>query len=392
MHRVLVASATLAFTLSSYAWAAGPEDVLGQALPKASMRAPKVASPARAGAASGAGLNARRYAKALDGLAPEGQAAVRGAADTRVYKAASPSVVLVVSDNSLGSGALVSADGKIVTNLHVVGEAQEVGVIFKPATEGAKVGEKDVRVAKVIRRDGVADLALLQVAEVPAGVTPLKLAGESPLDVGADVHAIGHPTGEAWTYTRGIVSQVRQDYAWKAEDRIQHKATVIQTQTPINPGNSGGPLLNDALEIVGINSFSGEGEGMNFAVSAKDVSALLTLAADRAVEAPKACEVQEISTEPSKDPKGENVFLDTDCDGEADVLMTIPARKKDPITYMSDEDGDGKIDTVLFDFGQDGQLDFAAFDTDGDGKHDLEGFYRKGENEPYRMEKVKAKN
>jgi len=357
-------------------------------LPKATTRAPKPASPALARAVGGVDRNIRRYADVLDGVQPEGRSATRGAGDTRVYKAASPAVVLVVSGDSLGSGALISADGKIITNLHVVGDAAEVGVVFKPAEEGARVGEKDLRPAKVIRRDGIADLALLQVSQVPAGVTPLKLGGQS-VEVGADVHAIGHPTGQTWTYTRGIVSQVRQDYEWSAEDKIEHKATVVQTQTPINPGNSGGPLLNDAIEIVGVNSFSGQGEGMNYAVSAKDVQALLALTADRAAAPPKTCEVQEIATEPSKKTKGKDVFMDTDCDGEIDAVMNIPDSKKIPITYAADSDGDGKIDTILVDVGHDGQLDLATYDTDGDGKYDVEGFYRKGEDEPYRLEKVK---
>ena len=57
----------------------------------------------------------------------------------------------------------------------------------------------------------------------------------SEAQVGADVHAIGHPQGQTWTYTKGLISQVRPDYQWGP-----HKADVIQTQTPINPGNSGG--------------------------------------------------------------------------------------------------------------------------------------------------------
>ena len=335
------------------------------------------------------GAHVRRYAAALDRLAPDGRGTTRGANEIRVYTVAAPSVVLVVSDDGFGSGALIAADGKIVTNLHVLGDGREVGVIFKPKEEGATVGRKDVRVAKIVRRDSVTDLALIQVAEVPIGVAPLKVAEGPAVAVGADVHAIGHPTGEGWTYTRGIVSQVRRDYKWTAEDNIPHTATVIQTQTPINPGSSGGPLLDNNMAIVGINSFTGEGEGLNFAVSAEDVRALLAMTADRAAEPPKACEVTEIASEALKAPKGIRSFLDVDCDGHIDVIATIPDSKRDPITYVSDDDGDGRIDTVLVDVNHDGVFDLAQYDTDGDGKPDLEGFYRKGEDEPYRYEKIK---
>jgi S1-C subfamily serine protease len=386
MHRLLIASATLAFTLSSYAQAQIPEGVLGEAATKPAARAARPADPALARGASGTGLAVRRFGGALDRAGAAPQAALRGAGETRIYKAASPAVVLVISKDGVGSGALIAADGKIVTNLHVVGDDDEVGVIFKPAVEGAKVG-KDIHIAKVIRRDGQTDLALIQVGELPAGVTPLKVA-EGPVEVGADVHAIGHPTGETWTYTRGIVSQIRQDYAWSAEDRIPHKATVVQTQTPINPGNSGGPLLNDAMEIVGVNSFTGEGEGLNYAVSAADIRALLALAADRAAEKPEVCEVKEIATEPSKKPKGKTIYLDTDCDDVEDVTVTVPDSKKHPVSFASDEDGDGKLDTVLYDFEHDGHLDAAIYDTDADGKPDMRGFYRKGEDEPFRVEKI----
>src|SRR5262249_1939909 len=95
------------------------------------------------------------------------------------------------------------------------------------------------------------------------------------------VAAIGHPEGQSWTYTKGIVSQIRPDFAWSTGQGESHRATVIQTQTPINPGNSGGPLLSDDGRIVGINSFRAtEGEGLNFAVSAKDISAFLNNQAD----------------------------------------------------------------------------------------------------------------
>jgi hypothetical protein len=297
----------------------------------------------------------------------------------------------------LGSGALIDANGLIITNLHVVGDNKDVGVVFKPRVEGAKVSDADLHRAKVIRRDEVADLALIQVTEVPAGVKPLSIAGSSAVQVGSDVHAIGHPTGEAWSYTRGIVSQIRRDYTWRAEDKIPHTATVIQTQTPINPGNSGGPLLDDELEIVGINSFTGEGEGLNFAVSAEDVKAFLARTDDRLVDktvktaAARVCKEKVLDERPSKDPVGSEYSLDSDCDGEADYVMIIPDKKREPITYLFDDDGDGRIDTIIFDDDRDDHPDYGLYDTDGNGKIDMEGKFRNHEDEPYRYERVAEK-
>lgn len=393
-----VGAALLALSLSSYALAAEPEDLLGTprlsgSLAKGAAVGPAPALPSVNLVAPG---RADRYAKVLGALQPDTGSTTRGAKESEVYQKVSPSVVLVVAANSLGSGALVSADGLIITNLHVVGTEKEVGVVFKPATEGQTISKADVRKATVIRRDEVADLALLKVDEVPAGLTPLVVAGVEEIQVGSDVHAIGHPTGEAWTYTRGIVSQIRRDYQWHAEDRLAHKATVIQTQTPINPGNSGGPLIDDNLHIVGINSFTAEGEGLNFAVSANDVKAFMERTDDRTSVASAAapgekCELAILERGRSEDDDADEFLIDFDCDGKGDAQMISPDSKKKPGLIMFDDDGDGKIDTVIVDEGRDGNFDFALYDTDGNGKTDMIGEYRKGEDEPYKYERIKEK-
>ncbi|HEY8573421.1 S1C family serine protease [Phenylobacterium sp.] len=378
-----------AFALASYAQAADPEPRFGGRadLPGA---APAEGAPkAPLGQLRTGGSVA--YGKALSRLRPERQGATRGAAETRVYQRASPAVVLIVTRGGLGSGVLISADGKIVTNHHVVGDAEEVGVIFKPAQEGASVGEADVRRGKVLRRDDVTDLALVQVSEVPAGVTPLQIGNSTTVQVGADVHAIGHPTGEAWTYTRGIVSQIRRAYAWKAQG-LQHEATVIQTQTPINPGNSGGPLLDENLNVVGINSFVSDGEGLNFAVSAEDVKSFLARSEDRltATAARKAAckEGVVLKEEPSTKPKGISQLLDTNCDGRGDALLIAPTSRRDATVLWKDTDDDGELDAMFFDDNHDGYPEQALYDTDGNGKPDMKGDFRKGELEPYRWEKI----
>lgn len=396
MRWLQVGAACMALAAASYASAAPPEAELGRPLatPSGSKPAAGRAATARSlgGGLAGGDAAPAAYGKALAGLQPEGRSLTRGAKETQVYQQASPSVVLIVTKDGLGSGVLIDAEGRIVTNLHVVEGAKEVGVIFKPKVEGASVGDAAVHRAKVLRVDEVADLALIQVAEVPGHVKPLVVAKVSAVQVGADVHAIGHPTGQSWTYTRGIVSQIRRDYAWSTQSRLKHQATVIQTQTPINPGNSGGPLLDDALQVIGINSFVSEGEGLNFAVSAEDVNAFLARTGDRRTtpaEPPKDCKSEALDERPISNPKGMEYLMDDNCDGEGDYTLRVPDSKRDPVVVLLDDDGDGKIDTLIFDDGHDGKPDDALYDTDGNGKPDMRGFYRKGEDEPFRYEKVK---
>jgi len=396
MKWLQVGAACMALAAASYAWAAPPEAQLGQSLPGPSGAKPSAARAAPALAigqgATGSDASPRAYAKALSGLVPEGRSVTRGAKETQVYQQASPAVVLIVAGDSLGSGVLIDAEGRIVTNLHVVEGADEVGVIFKPRVEGASVADAAVHRAKVLRRDEVTDLALIQVSEVPSHVKPLAIAKAGAVAVGADVHAIGHPTGKSWTYTRGIVSQVRRDYDWSTESRLKHRATVIQTQTPINPGNSGGPLLDDNLQVVGINSFASEGEGLNFAVSAEDVNAFLARTDDRRTtraEPPKDCKSEALDERPLERTKGTEYLIDEDCDGAGDYTVQVPDSKREPIAILIDDDGDGKTDTLIFDDRHDGKPDLALYDTDGNGKPDMKGLYRNGEDEPYRYEKIK---
>jgi S1-C subfamily serine protease len=83
----------------------------------------------------------------------------RSAKDAALYRAISPSVVLVVTKDSLGSGSLISSAGDILTNWHVIKGASDVGVIFKPAAEGREPTKDDIKVARVVKYDPVADCA-----------------------------------------------------------------------------------------------------------------------------------------------------------------------------------------------------------------------------------------
>jgi S1-C subfamily serine protease len=331
-----------------------------------------------------------RYREAINDVQPDEALSTRGASDAALYKSVSPSVVLIVTEDGIGSGALIGTNGDIITNWHVVGGSEYVGVIFKPALEGVEFTDRDILIAPVVKIDQVADLALVRVSSVPARARPLRLISDFNVQVGTDVHAIGHPTGESWTYTKGLVSQVRKNYSWITKSNVEHKADVIQTQTPINPGNSGGPLLNDAMEIIGINSFKAEGEALNYAVSSKEVRRFLSVPGDRYAEAVASdCKGQILRSYRDEDGSPSlNKVIDTDCDGIGDFIVVTPDDPSRPVAVLADTNNDGNIDTILLDDNRDGDFDRSLVDTNADGKADLIGYFRPGESKPYRFEPI----
>ncbi len=174
-----------------------------------------------------------------------------------------PSVVQVnvrtASAEGIGSGVIISSDGKIVTNNHVVADAAEVTVTL---SDGRTVD------AKVLGTDPDSDLAVIQAQGV-SGLTAAKFGNSDDVRVGDEVIAIGSPGGLQGTVTTGIVSALDRKVTVPDEERQQSpfpyaqneqqggdttSYQAIQTDASINQGNSGGPLFNSAGEVVGINS------------------------------------------------------------------------------------------------------------------------------------------
>jgi S1-C subfamily serine protease len=319
--------------------------------------------------------------------------ATRSARDVAIYKNISPSVVLIATDSGLGTGSLIDQSGGIITNLHVVKGFSVVNVVFKPTKEGKIPDRDEIRRGRVVKIDELADLALVQVDEVPVGRQPVKLGDITDIAVGSDVQAIGHPTGEAWTYTKGVISQFRMGYQWKAaKDPTQHKADVIQTQTPINPGNSGGPLLSDDGQLLGINTFKSEGEGLNFAVSVEDVKAFLARPNNRMVgstpptAASKKCKPREVYRGRMKDGSGSMVAIDCRCTGRVDLEVIRPDDVSKPYFARMDRNLDGKADGYVFDFDRKGKWQLSywddGYDGDFEGSDDMVGFHPYGEFTP----------
>ncbi len=156
---------------------------------------------------------------------------------------------------SLGSGFIVSEDGYIVTNYHVVKEADIINVNLQGAT-----GKSDAIVATLVGSDEETDIALLKV-DVKEKLPFLTFADSEKAKVGQWVLAIGNPFGLEHTVTAGILSAKGRDINAGPFDNF------LQTDASINPGNSGGPLLNMNGEVVGINTaIIASGQGIGFAI------------------------------------------------------------------------------------------------------------------------------
>jgi len=188
-----------------------------------------------------------------------------------LYARVNPSVVNITiyakqPDNSVvplgfASGFVYDDQKHIITNAHVVQNADEIEITFSDGTISA---------ATVVGIDYNSDLAVVLVDRMPAGVLPLPLGDMSTLAVGQTVFAVGNPFGELeGTLTKGVISALGRQIPALTQFRIPQS---IQTDAAINPGNSGGPLLNMQGEVIGVNAMietssqSATNSGIGFAI------------------------------------------------------------------------------------------------------------------------------
>ena len=156
---------------------------------------------------------------------------------------------------ALGTGFIIDASGLILTNNHVVAEADEIKIQF---TEEAEEKPTD---GEVVGRDPELDLALIKVKS-KREMTPVVFGDSDALEVGEYVVAIGNPFGQGHSVTHGIISAKER----KAPDLVI-LSNYLQTDAPINPGNSGGPLVNMKGEVIGINNaIDQRAQGIGFAI------------------------------------------------------------------------------------------------------------------------------
>ena len=192
-----------------------------------------------------------------------------------IFQKSEPGVVRVNVQKSetrdagggVGSGFVFDKKGHLITNAHVIEDAEKVEVTF---LDGRSYN------AEIIGIDEATDIAIIKVNVKPTLLQPLSIGNSSNLKVGEPIAAIGNPFGLSGSMTSGIVSQLGRLLPSSTEYRIPD---IIQTDAAINPGNSGGPLLNMYGEVVGINtaiqSATGEFTGVGFAVPSQTVSKIV---------------------------------------------------------------------------------------------------------------------
>lgn len=184
-------------------------------------------------------------------------------------------VVAIFGEESAGSGVLISRDGFILSNWHVVEGQEEISILILQDEE-----EENFRTAKIIKSNKLKDLVLLKLKDSPKNLNFIKLSLKVP-EIGDEVHAIGHPEGELWSYSKGYISAHRRNYLAEFGENLNSQeekisgtfsGNVYQTQTPIFPGNSGGPLLNKDGNLIGINTFTNlESSLMSYSITNEEI-------------------------------------------------------------------------------------------------------------------------
>jgi serine protease Do len=189
---------------------------------------------------------------------------------TAVHDQSSPAVPLVTRESSIGSGIVVSADGLILTNAHVVEHATSVLVTIydHPDQPSALAGNARRLKAKILGRDALTDIALIQVEA--KNLKALTLADSDLVRVGQIGLAFGSPLGLENTVTLGVISSTQRQL------NVNSPVIYLQTDASINPGNSGGPLVDIHGDVIGMNTMietqSGGNEGVGFSIPSKTLA------------------------------------------------------------------------------------------------------------------------
>ncbi len=263
----------------------------------------------------------------------------------------------------VGSGLIIKHKNKlkIITNWHVIEDADELDVWLKPEKqidERFLIQNVDSYNAKIYNIDKRKDLAILEIPNLSLRIKSINFKEFKKIRHGESLFVIGHPRGQLWSFNEGRVSNIWPNYDWKYKGS-SHKANVIQHQVPVSPGNSGGPVFNKNKELVGIVTFvDPEGQNLNFAVAVDDVIDFLN-------EKPKKVKKKKNNKWIKKKDKGSTWIKKKEKKKKTDGSIDLSNAKE------ADINNNGTIDAWLIDENNNGIYEIAYGDTDENGIIDL---------------------
>ena len=273
-------------------------------------------------------------------------------------------------EGSIGTGFLVDDSGLILSNWHVTYGAKEMFVwtLPKQGIVDAQILFKDIQpyFGQVVAENKKQDLALIKVNGLPKDIKTVELGSNviKEVKVGDTVYAIGHPKSLPWSFSKGMVNQIRPNHKWTYEDESEHEATVIQMQTPISTGNSGGPLFSDKGSVVGVNTlFEVEGQNLNFAIAVDHVKQFIK-------DNPNVKKVNPVGMAIRKDYPNAKA-QDYNKNGVIDTWYVDDDKNGKIDTAFIDDDEDGFVEGTLIDKNENGVWEIEIYDTDQDGKKDV---------------------
>jgi len=291
-------------------------------------------------------------------------------APEEIFEKYANSVVYIENqkDRGTGSGFFINHKGlKIITNWHVVETAKNVTICLR--TEDLnKVCDTDYYTGKVIKKNKQKDLAMIEVKGLPSSIKPVVYGKYKDVKIGQTAFAIGHPEGLVWTFTNGMISQKRPEHKWSYKTS-RHKAKTIQIQVPINPGNSGGPLFNKDQKLIGVNTFTSEGENLNFAIAVDDLIQFIN-----------EVEQKDIDSKYIQKKKKGNTWIQkkSDKNKKNGISQKYPDAKEVDLNengiidaWMLDEDKNGKYEKALLDLNEDGIVEMVAFDENENQNYEM---------------------
>ncbi len=234
-----------------------------------------------------------------------------------------------IESTSAGSGFIISKEGLVVTNRHVVPtDTAEVTLVLSDDTE------LEAEIVGRTNESDPLDIAFLQIKNLDGReLTPANLGDSDSLEIGDRVVAIGNALGEFQnTVTSGIISGFGRDIQAFDGNGLESLQNLIQTDAAINSGNSGGPLVNAASEVIGINVATASAENISFAIPINDVKSLIdTVLSEGKLERPylgvRYVTLNETTAQQLDFDRTEGVYILRGSEDDPSILPDSPAQK-----------------------------------------------------------------